>query len=458
MKNSILLKTLALMACLLCSISAMAQDAYACYTSSDSTLTFYYDDLRYSRNGITYNLLTWNDGPGWRNDGTNTNVTKVVFDPSFVDARPTSTYKWFYNMENLKSISGMDYFNTSEVTDMACMFEWCVCLTSLDLSSFNTDKVTDMGLMFEGCHNLTSIDVSSFNTANVTSMSSMFAKCYALTSVDVSNFNTEKVTYMGGMFDECYALTSVDVSSFNTANVTDISWMFAYTGLTSLDLSNFNTEKVKYMDNLCYNSPDLAYVDVSSFNTANVVRMSWLFSSCSSLTTLSLNNFNTENVTDMGYMFQSCSSLTSLDLSSFNTEKVTDMSRMFGNCNNLVTIEVGSEWSTAAVNKSENMFIYCFSLVGGMGTTYSSDHIDAEYARIDGGPSNPGYFTDKNASQTGDVNGDGQVTISDVTALIDLLLGGGSINNPAADCNNDTNVTISDVTKLIDYLLSGSWN
>ena len=58
----------------------------------------------------------------------------------------------------------------------------------------------------------------------------------------------------------------------------------------------------------------------------------------------------------------------------------------------------------------------------------------------------------------GDVNGDGNVTISDVTALIDLLLGGGTINNPAADCNNDTNVTISDVTALIDYLLGGSWN
>ena len=55
------------------------------------------------------------------------------------------------------------------------------------------------------------------------------------------------------------------------------------------------------------------------------------------------------------------------------------------------------------------------------------------------------------------MNGDGNVTISDVTALIDLLLGGGTINNPAADCNNDSNVTISDVTALIDFLLGGSW-
>jgi hypothetical protein len=57
----------------------------------------------------------------------------------------------------------------------------------------------------------------------------------------------------------------------------------------------------------------------------------------------------------------------------------------------------------------------------------------------------------------GDVNGDGSVNISDVTALIDLLLGGGTISNSAADCNQDGNVNISDVTALIDHLLSGNW-
>ena len=59
--------------------------------------------------------------------------------------------------------------------------------------------------------------------------------------------------------------------------------------------------------------------------------------------------------------------------------------------------------------------------------------------------------------QRGDVNGDGSVNISDVTALIDLLLGGGTISNPAADANQDGNVNISDVTALNDYLIAGNW-
>ena len=59
----------------------------------------------------------------------------------------------------------------------------------------------------------------------------------------------------------------------------------------------------------------------------------------------------------------------------------------------------------------------------------------------------------------GDVDGDGQVKISDVTALINYLLSGdaSAINLQAADCDQDGNVKISDVTSLINYLLSGSW-
>lgn len=55
----------------------------------------------------------------------------------------------------------------------------------------------------------------------------------------------------------------------------------------------------------------------------------------------------------------------------------------------------------------------------------------------------------------GDVNGDGIVTIIDVTALIDILLSGEEAPQ-TADCNNDGIVSISDVTALIDYLLSNN--
>ena len=58
--------------------------------------------------------------------------------------------------------------------------------------------------------------------------------------------------------------------------------------------------------------------------------------------------------------------------------------------------------------------------------------------------------------QTGDVNGDTNVNISDVTALINLLLKNAVDGNAAADVNGDQNVNISDVTALINLLLKGA--
>ena len=59
----------------------------------------------------------------------------------------------------------------------------------------------------------------------------------------------------------------------------------------------------------------------------------------------------------------------------------------------------------------------------------------------------------------GDVNMDGVVNISDVTALIDYILSknASSVDLNAADCDMSGEINISDVTRLIDYMLSSEW-
>ena len=54
---------------------------------------------------------------------------------------------------------------------------------------------------------------------------------------------------------------------------------------------------------------------------------------------------------------------------------------------------------------------------------------------------------------TGDVNGDGEVNISDVNAAIDMILSG--MTSTAGDVNSDGEVNISDVNALIDIILGG---
>ena len=61
----------------------------------------------------------------------------------------------------------------------------------------------------------------------------------------------------------------------------------------------------------------------------------------------------------------------------------------------------------------------------------------------------------------GDVNGDSEVDINDVTLLIDVILGKSvEYNATAADCNTasgDGTIDINDVTALINYVLAGNW-
>ena len=136
-------------------------ELYACYTPSNTTLTFYYDNQRDTRPGTTFSIYEGMDNPGWYSDGSSYGVTKVVFDPSFASARPTSTNHWFAEMYDLTSIEGMQYLNTSEVTNMASMFWECGALPAVDVSGFDTRKVTDMSAMFAECYELTSRAVNS---------------------------------------------------------------------------------------------------------------------------------------------------------------------------------------------------------------------------------------------------------------------------------------------------------
>ena len=62
------------------------------------------------------------------------------------------------------------------------------------------------------------------------------------------------------------------------------------------------------------------------------------------------------------------------------------------------------------------------------------------------------YFSVGNAGLPGDLNGDGQVDISDVNAVINMMLGK-TPQTPAGDVTGDGNVDISDVNAVINIML-----
>ena len=412
MKKSSFFRLFALVAAMMCALGAAAVEAYACYTSSNWTLTFYYDNYRSSRTGTSYSLNTGYNDPAWYTDGTSDRVTRVVFNSSFAGARPTSTCKWFYCMKNLHDIIGISYLNTSEVTNMAWMFSECRYLDWIDLSSFNTAKVTDMQNMFYRCYYLTSLDLSSFNTAKVTNMEHMFHASYNLYGIYVGNaWKTTAVINSTGMFDGCTSLVGGQGTAYSLFNLNDHTYAHIDGGPSNPGY--FRDKNVPeayacysqktltfYYDNQRSSRPGTTY-DLNTGSNEPI----WLLpitdsgpeSICDYVTRVVFDpSFAGARPTTTYCWFYDMSNLETIEgMEYLNTSEVTNMAYMFVYCTNLRTIYVGSGWTTASVIESYGMFDGCTSLVGGQGTTYSSSNpTDKTYAHIDGGPSNPGYFTE----------------------------------------------------------------
>ena len=354
--------------------AASSSKYIATYESSTQTLTF----KEYAGETLPSNSVVVKDKMKVAtiiNNLGNGTIKHIVFDKSFSTYTPTSLYCFFERLTELETITGLEYLNTENVTNMGRMFYDCSSLTSLDVTHFNTANVTNMSYMFYNCKALTSLDVTHFNTANVTNMGYMFYICSSLTSLDVTHFNTAKVTDMRYMFSSCSSLTSLDVTNFNTANVANMSYMFSgCSSLTSLDVTHFNTANVTNMSGMFNSCSSLTSLDVTHFNTANVTTMNSMFYNCSKLTSLDVSKFNTVNVTNMSGMFNSCSALTSLDVTNFNTEKVTSMSSMFSGCSKLTSLDV-TNFNTANVTNMSSMFSNCVALTSLYLTNFNTEKV-----------------------------------------------------------------------------------
>ena len=155
------------------------------------------------------------------------------------------------------------------------------------------------------------------------------------------------------MFALCGSLSNVDVSHFNMKKVENVGSMFLASGITSLDLSAWDTSNIKI------------FAD---------------------------NYFDQTRPYQGAGMFDSCYKLTTLNLVGWDTSSATIMANMFYDCRNLERIYASESFVTTNVVHDEDMFYRCLSIKGGRGTVFNSSHIRKEYAHLDGGTANPGYF------------------------------------------------------------------
>lgn len=204
----------------------------------------------------------------------------------------------------------------------------------------------------------------------------MFADLTGCTSFDLTGISLQYIRSCMYMFQSCSSW-ALDGYVFGTdsdlqyvENITNLDGMFARcTSLAKADLTNLLIRKRK-------------------------VTTGFMFDGCTSLRTFSYVPGGMFGL-DLVYapaMFYNCTAMTSFNMRRMILKNATNTNGMFSGCSNLATITVRFDYEQPTPSDSTGMFTGCTKLVGGNGTTYSSSHVDATYARIDGAGT-PGYMT-----------------------------------------------------------------
>ena len=381
-------KLLTLFVLTLLPLCNMAEEqGYAVFDQASGILTFKYGE-KPSGYGIyaTDNTQSQDDyddigDTQWENH----KLKKVVFDPSFVNARPKSLAYWFDGATSLTEIEGLQYLNTSSVSNMSNMFRACFNLVSLDLSSFDTSNVTNMDFMFAYCDNLKRIYVGNlWSTSNLNTGSYMFYECNNLKGGNGTKYVFPNNDYhfahidteaSPGYFSDIKDKDKLEANDENEENEeneenkeigyaefdeTSGTLTFKY-GVKPQGDNVFETENTASSPKWECSKIKKVIFESSFANERPKSTCRW-FNGAQSLTEIvELKNLNTSEVTDMSAMFYGCSSLTSLDLSSFNTSKVTNMGSMFSYCYSLTSLDVSS-FDTSNVTNMESMFFGCYNL------------------------------------------------------------------------------------------------
>jgi surface protein len=136
---------------------------------------------------------------------------------------------------------------TSEHDNLSEMFQDCKNLRTINgINEWDTSNVTNMDNMFKSCNSLVSLDLSKWVVSKVKSMSDMIQGCDSLVSVNASNWDVSSVTNMWGMFADCRSLEELDLSGWDMTNVNKTTYMFNNSSnLRTLILDNCDKETIR---------------------------------------------------------------------------------------------------------------------------------------------------------------------------------------------------------------------
>lgn len=344
----------------------------------------------------------------------------------------------FMSCPNLKYV----YFN-SDNTPLdsigVCAFANCVGLTSISLP--NSVKVIGKGA-FANCHNLKTVNVPN-STATIGDYA--FAECHQLNNI---NLNSSLQAIGAAAFLNCESLTSMSIPN-NVSTIKDFTF-YNCASLTSLQLNNVTT-----IGNRSFAGCNgLTSIDLSkaqsigegAFIGGHVYCSIWGTSYLTDSTNLSIATREEQYDPINGslkkiLLGEGISVINELTFSGHVPDTITCMAPMPP----AYSRTDGRELTFC--NQAYSTSILCVPQI--LVNDYREAYGWSRFAHIEG----------ITILGNGDVNGDGQTTVNDVTILIDMLLGSNQpdkFNAINADTNGDGLISVVDVTNLIDKLLQGN--
>ena len=271
-------------------------------------------------------------------------------------------------------------------------------------------------------------------TATVTGIGDYaFCNCESLNSVTLPS----TLKRIGeNAFYQCPSLTSINLPE-GLNSIGDVA--FGYSGLQSIVIPSSVTDLGWSLFYCCENLTTATIGD-------GITELYGTFLFCTALKTVNLPN----TLAELDMTFKGCTQLETIDLPS-TVINVGD--ETFYNCDMLANITCRPVTPPSAYDNncfySTNNFIFnnAFLRVPGESlNSYQNAEVWKNFLNITaigGGNIIPG-----------DVDGDGELTIGDVTDLIDLLLAYATAEDyPSGDVNGDGEIAIDDLTDLIDIIL-----
>ena len=248
----------------------------------------------------------------------------------------------------------------------------------------------------------------------------------------------ERVTYDGATysvttigdyaFSDCTGLTSVTIPS--SVNSIGEEAFRGCTGLTSVTIPTSVTE-IGY--SAFYGCTGLTSVTIP--NSITKIRDD-TFKGCTGLTSITIPN----SVTEIGWSaFKGCTGLTSVTIPNSVTA-IGDMA--FEGCTGLKKIYSLNPVPPVIYEGTFETYHTDLFVPKGCYLKYK----EAEYWK------NFTFISEINV-ETGDIDGDGEINVGDVTAHINKLLNAASYDDAVCDINGDGEVNVTDVTSLINMIL-----